>query len=68
MDQHQQHLSVDDLANRMGVPVDTIYLWNSKGVGPAYMRVGRHVRYRLRDVERWEQSRLVTTGDGRAPR
>jgi predicted DNA-binding transcriptional regulator AlpA len=41
------------------VPLGTIYVWNSKGVGPKYLRVGRHVRYRLADVVEWERSRLV---------
>lgn len=54
------HLSPEDLARREGVPLETVYLWNRKGSGPRYMRVGRHVRYRLADVISWEESRIVT--------
>jgi excisionase family DNA binding protein len=54
-----RHLTVADLAEREGVPVQTVYAWNRTGTGPAYMKVGRFVRYRLRDVEQWEKSRIV---------
>jgi predicted DNA-binding transcriptional regulator AlpA len=37
------------------VPLATVYDWNSKGTGPRYFKAGRHVRYRLADVERWER-------------
>jgi excisionase family DNA binding protein len=42
-----------------GIPVKTLAKWRSEGTGPAYMKVGRHVRYRLADVVAWENSRLV---------
>lgn len=54
-----RHLSVEDLAEREGVAVLTVYDWNRTGTGPPRMKVGRHVRYRLADVEKWEQSRIV---------
>jgi excisionase family DNA binding protein len=57
--QQTQHLSPADLAARLGVSVFTIYQWNSAGTGPRRMRVGRHVRYRLADVEAWERQRLT---------
>lgn len=57
----ETHLSPADLAEREGVPLETIYAWNRTGAGPRYMRIGRHVRYRLADVIRWEDSRLVTS-------
>ncbi len=54
-----KHLSPAELAEREGVPLDTVFQWNRKGTGPRYMRIGRHVRYRLADVVAWEDSRLV---------
>lgn len=57
-----RHLTIKDLAERVGVGITTIYRWNSHGGGPAYLKIGRHVRYRLVDVERWEASRF-TGGD-----
>lgn len=53
----ERHLSVKDLAEREGVPVQTVYTWNSRGTGPRYMSLGKHVRYRMADVITWENSR-----------
>lgn len=46
-------LSPGELASYLGLPVATIYRWRSRGDGPCGMRVGRHVRYRVEDVDRW---------------
>jgi len=48
-----KHLSPADLAEREGVPLETVYLWNRKRTGPRYMKIGIHVRYRLADVTAW---------------
>jgi excisionase family DNA binding protein len=61
----EQHLTPEELAERQNVPLGTIYVWNSKGVGPKYLRVGRHVRYRLADVVEWERSRMVEPAPSR---
>lgn len=53
----QLMLSPDDLAEYVGVPLTTIYKWNSEGTGPARIRVGKHVRYRWSDVETWLEQR-----------
>ncbi len=44
-----------ELAERYGVPVKTPAEWASKGTGPRYAKIGRHVRYRLSDVIDWER-------------
>lgn len=49
-------LSNEDLAERYNVPVATIRKWRHERTGPPGMRLGRHVRYRVEDVEAWEQS------------
>lgn len=54
-----KHLSPEDLAEREGVPLQTVYGWNKTRTGPKYMKIGRHVRYRFADVLAWEASRLV---------
>jgi excisionase family DNA binding protein len=53
----EKHLTVEELAEREGVPVQTVYRWNSRGGGPRYIKVGRHARYPLTDVVAWEKSR-----------
>jgi len=54
-----EHLSPAELAAREGVPLATVYSWNYTGDGPRYFKAGRHVRYRVADVEQWERERLV---------
>ena len=46
-------LTVDEVAEWLGVPVGTIYAWRYRGGGPASYKVGRHVRFRREDVEAW---------------
>ena len=46
-------LSVQDLSNYLGVPVNTLYQCRTKGYGPAGRRIGKHIRYREADVEAW---------------
>jgi excisionase family DNA binding protein len=42
-----------ELASYLGVPLATLYSWRYKGDGPRSIKVGRHLRYRAADVERW---------------
>jgi len=41
------------LAAYLDIPIATLYDWRRKGVGPPGIRIGKHVRYRQRDVEAW---------------
>jgi hypothetical protein len=36
-------LTITDLSEMLGVPVDTLYGWRHRGEGPAGYRIGRHV-------------------------
>jgi len=56
-------MTVEDLAGYLGVPKATLYRWNSRGTGPKRLVVGRHVRYRSVDVERWLDDRSVRASD-----
>ncbi|MGH8936075.1 MAG: helix-turn-helix domain-containing protein [Acidimicrobiia bacterium] len=51
-------LTVRELADYLGVPVATIYAWRYRGEGPPGFRVGRHLRFRRIDVERWIDHQL----------
>jgi predicted DNA-binding transcriptional regulator AlpA len=55
---NERWLSRQELADRFGLPVKTLAQWASKGTGPRYARMGRHVRYRLSDVVDWETERV----------
>ncbi|MEU0988101.1 helix-turn-helix domain-containing protein [Streptomyces sp. NPDC005953] len=47
-----------DLADLLGVPVETVYQWRRKDTGPRGFRVGRHLRYHPEDVRTWVASLL----------
>ena len=59
-----QHLEplidVQQLANYLDVPVKTLYAWRYRREGPPAFRVGRHLRYRRSDIQRWIQQRIDT--------
>lgn len=52
-------LSVEELADYLEVPVKTIYTWRHRNTGPKGFRVGKHVRFRWRDVQAWVALRIA---------
>ena len=46
-------VTVQELANYLGVPVTTIYTWRYRHEGPPGFRVGRHLRFRWSDIQEW---------------
>ena len=52
-------LSAQDLADYLEVPVKTIYTWRHRNTGPRGFRIGKHLRYRWRDIESWLAERLA---------
>ena len=48
-----QLLSVGQLAELLGVPARTIHAWRYRRTAPPGIRLGKHLRFRRRDVEAW---------------
>lgn len=48
-----EFMDPEGLAGYIGIPVASVYGWRYRGVGPRAIKVGRHLRYRRRDVEAW---------------
>ena len=46
-------LTAQGLADYLEVPRATVYAWRHRQKGPPGFRVGRHLRFRLSDVEHW---------------
>ena len=46
-------LRPDEVAILLDVPLRTIYRWDRYRDGPRGYHIGRHVRYRVDDIERW---------------
>lgn len=53
-------IDVQQLAEYLDVPVKTLYAWRYRREGPPAFRVGRHLRYRRTDIQRWIQQRIDT--------
>ena len=52
-------ITVQELANYLGVPIATIYTWRYRHEGPPGFRVGRHLRFRWKDIDSWIQGRIT---------
>ncbi len=50
------------VANHLDVPLATLYRWRTTGDGPPAAKIGRHLRYRLSDVEKWIDAQLPRDG------
>lgn len=58
-------LSVEDVADFLGVPVNTLYQWRHKGTGPTAFRVGRFLRYDPAEVRTWLTTNAEVTHGAR---
>lgn len=61
MERNNDWLSPEDLADEIHVPVGTVYQWRYKGTGPKGFKIGRHVRFRRADVDRWIEEQADPT-------
>lgn len=50
-----------ELSDRWRIPVGTLTQWRHRKVGPPYLHLGRHVRYRQSDVEAWLETQATET-------
>lgn len=59
-------LSIDAVAEYLGVPVTTIYDWRVDGKGPCAVRVGKHLRFTVHDVQDWVNAQRESSPGRRA--
>lgn len=48
------------------IPVETLRRWRGIGTGPRYAKIGRHIRYRKAELDRWIEQREREADRGRA--
>jgi excisionase family DNA binding protein len=60
----ERFLSPRQLAAYSNVSVATVYDWRHRRCGPPGFRVGKHVRYRRSDVDRWVDKQIEATSRG----
>jgi hypothetical protein len=53
-----KHLNQIDLARRWRISPRTLERWRWLQQGPGYLKIGRHVVYRLDEIEAFEAGRL----------
>ncbi|MFF3270373.1 helix-turn-helix domain-containing protein [Streptomyces chrestomyceticus] len=58
-----RYLTPRDVATLFNVPLETVYHWRKKRIGPPGFRVGVHVRYDPAAVQRWAQEQTAADSD-----
>lgn len=48
-----------EVAEFLGVPLQTLAVWATKGKGPKYRRIGRAARYDWADVHAWVEQQAM---------
>lgn len=49
----QPLLNEHDVASLLGLSVETLRQWRKAKKGPAYLQIGRQIRYDFLQLERW---------------
>ena len=53
-------------AEALSLSVRTLQAWRPRGAGPAFVRAGRAIRYRRRDLLAWMDANTVTANSSPA--
>jgi excisionase family DNA binding protein len=56
-------LTPQEAADHLAMPHGTLRQWRYHGKGPTFVRVGRHVRYRLEDLDAFLDANAVEPQD-----
>lgn len=62
------HLNQVELAARWKISPRTLERWRWTGEGPAFIKIGGRVVYRLEDVETYEHTQLRTSTADTSPK
>ncbi len=60
-----QLLTPEETAELLRVPVQLLYRWRYERRGPPSFRIGRYVRYRRAEVDRWIDLQASSSGTAR---
>jgi hypothetical protein len=61
-----QTLDCADAAKYIGLSVWWLKMARRHKRGPAFLRIGRTIRYRVTDLDRWLAAHVIQTNDSRA--
>jgi hypothetical protein len=45
--------TIEDVSRYLRIPVETLYQWRRKRLGPPARKIGKHLRYEPRAVKSW---------------
>jgi predicted DNA-binding transcriptional regulator AlpA len=48
-----------ELSEELKIPIDSLYQWRHRQVGPPAHKIGKHLRYRRSAVEGWLAARVL---------
>ena len=60
--QDDRCLRTAEAAEYLGLSQKTLQMYRYDGIGSAFVRFGKTVRYRLSDIKAWRDSRLCNPG------
>ena len=55
-----------ETAEHIGISLSGLRKWRNDGRGPAYVRLGRLIRYRRTDIEEWLEKRMISPAEPKA--
>jgi len=64
MSDHEAWVGAEEVAAHLGIQKPTVYRWVKNEGLPAH-RMGRLLRFKLSEVDRWAKGRDARTGKGR---
>ena len=59
--------TIEQLTSYLQISVKSVYIWRTKREGPMAVRVGCHLRWKRREVERWLAERTEIVPGTRPP-
>lgn len=51
--------TAEDVATYLGVPLQTLYYWRTRGDGPTAYRIGKHLRFIPSEVQAYVKQQAV---------
>ena len=55
---NEKFYTTRELAEMLGVQVNTLEIWRWRGTGPRFIKAGRLIRYREEDIQNWIQANI----------
>jgi predicted site-specific integrase-resolvase len=54
-----------EVAQQIGIAIQTMRKWRHEGIGPAHIKIGRTIRYRQEDVDAFFAKAVEDSSEGK---